>query len=197
MGRPAVTAQRREEILNAFEICVARYGVEGATLEKVAEQAGLARALIRHHLGNREVLIDALVDRFVEQSHKGAQEYFEQLDKEGNVSELINSMFDPQYVDPHQIRVTAALITAVADRPVIAEPLRDWVDQFIIGVKAALAKEAPGCDERQLQAVATGISSIYFNADSLSPLGAWSDLRDDSKQAAILLVQALGINVDA
>ena len=34
MPRPSLKAQRSEEILDAYERCVARYGVEGATLEK-------------------------------------------------------------------------------------------------------------------------------------------------------------------
>ena len=43
MARPIVKDQRRAEILDAFEACVARYGVEGATLAKTAEQAGLGQ----------------------------------------------------------------------------------------------------------------------------------------------------------
>ena len=54
MARPSVKEERREQILTAYEQCVARYGVEGATLDKVAEEAGLARPLIRHNIGNRE-----------------------------------------------------------------------------------------------------------------------------------------------
>ena len=38
MPRPSVKAERTEEILDAFERCVARYGVEGSTLERIAEQ---------------------------------------------------------------------------------------------------------------------------------------------------------------
>ena len=53
MARPRVTAERREEILAAFARCVARDGVEGASLQQVADEAGLARGLLRHHLGQR------------------------------------------------------------------------------------------------------------------------------------------------
>ena len=43
MGRPSIKAERREQILDAYETCVARFGVGGASLEKIAETAGLAR----------------------------------------------------------------------------------------------------------------------------------------------------------
>ncbi|MEO1142890.1 MAG: TetR/AcrR family transcriptional regulator, partial [Pseudomonadota bacterium] len=63
MARPDIKESRREQIIDAFEFCVARYGVEGATLAKTAEQAGLARPLVRHNVGNRDDLVDALTKR--------------------------------------------------------------------------------------------------------------------------------------
>ena len=43
MARPSVKDERTEAILAAFERCVARHGVEGATLQRTADEAGLAR----------------------------------------------------------------------------------------------------------------------------------------------------------
>ena len=60
MPRPSVKDQRREEILTAFARCVALYGVEGATLEKIAAEAGIARPAVRHFVGNRDELVEAL-----------------------------------------------------------------------------------------------------------------------------------------
>ena len=37
MGRPSLTEVRTVEILDAFERCVARYGLEGSSLERIAE----------------------------------------------------------------------------------------------------------------------------------------------------------------
>lgn len=68
MARPDIKDERRDQILDAFETCVARYGVAGATLAKTAEIAGLARPLVRHNVGNREDLLKALVDRILQQS---------------------------------------------------------------------------------------------------------------------------------
>ena len=41
MGRPNLTEVRTSEILDAFERCVARFGLEGSSLERVAEEAGI------------------------------------------------------------------------------------------------------------------------------------------------------------
>ncbi len=51
-GRPSRTEERRLEILEAFGRCVARSGLEATTLEDVAREAGLQRAMIRHHVGD-------------------------------------------------------------------------------------------------------------------------------------------------
>ena len=68
MARPRVTEERSRQILDAVEVCVARHGLEGASLQRIAEQAGLARGLLRHHVGNREALIEAMAERFLVKS---------------------------------------------------------------------------------------------------------------------------------
>ena len=70
MPRPSVKTERTAEILDAFERSVARFGVEGSTLERIAEEAGLRRSLLRHYVGNRDDLLDALVERFLERSSR-------------------------------------------------------------------------------------------------------------------------------
>ena len=53
MGRPDLTEVRTAEILDAFERCVARFGLEGSSLERDAEEAGMKRSILRHYIGNR------------------------------------------------------------------------------------------------------------------------------------------------
>ena len=62
MGRPKLDDVRRPQILDAFAACVARYGIDGSTLDRVAEEAGVTRALVRHYLGNRDEVVVALAE---------------------------------------------------------------------------------------------------------------------------------------
>ena len=71
MGRRSLQAERKEQILVAFERCVAAHGLEGTTLERVAAFAGLGRPAIRHNIGNRDALIAAALERIV-QKHEDA-----------------------------------------------------------------------------------------------------------------------------
>lgn len=58
MGRPSLAAERRGQILDAVTRCVGEYGIEGTTLERVAEVSGFSRGHIRHYVGNREEMLD-------------------------------------------------------------------------------------------------------------------------------------------
>ncbi len=63
MGRPSLASQRREQILAAVTMCVGEYGVEGTTLERVAEASGFSRGHIRHYVGNREEMLEQFMHR--------------------------------------------------------------------------------------------------------------------------------------
>lgn len=191
MGRPSVKTQRREQILDAYEACVAQYGVEGASLEKVAETAGLARPLIRHNVGNREELLEALVERFLSRSNSAIQNVIATLPPENSVHALIDSLFDQQRVDTQVVLVAEALIAAGQFDRSLAKKMRAWTRDFISNIKSGLENTHPHANADDLEAIAAGITGIYFNADSLAPLGRVDDIRKASKRAATLLVTTL------
>lgn len=60
MGRIDIGDQRRPQIIAAARRVISLHGIDGATQERIAEEAGMARAHIRHYLGNRDELLDAV-----------------------------------------------------------------------------------------------------------------------------------------
>lgn len=191
MNRPIVKEERTAQILDAFETCVARYGVEGATLAKTAEQAGLARALIRHNVGNREHLLDALVERFLENSHKATQAMLEALPDQNQTRTLVGWLFDPAYSNPQQVRVAGALISACAEDRDLARKMQGWLDNFVGALSQVMTAEHPEAGAGRISAAAAGITGIYFNVEALYPLGNITALSKASEEAAHLLVKSL------
>ncbi len=191
MPRPSLKTERTEEILEAFEHCVARYGVEGSTLERIAEAAGLARALIRHNVGNKDELLDALVERFLDKSQHESESLFESLPQRNRVRTLVDWLFDPNLGSAHDVRVASALIAAATDRPKLAKRLRVWTKDFIACVERELRASYRGPSNEKIRAAAAGIVGIYFNVDSLAPLGNMTGIRSASKEAALLLISTL------
>ena len=66
MARPKIDSMRRDEILDALEVCVIRNGVAKTTLKDVAHQANLPRPLVRYFVGNRDDMIEKLFERILE-----------------------------------------------------------------------------------------------------------------------------------
>ncbi len=192
MGRPSVRDERREQILRAYETCVARFGVEGASLEKIAEEAGLARPLIRHNVGNRDDLLAALVDRFLSRSERSVQRMIDALPESRATETLIDWLFDPNYSDAQFVLVAEALIAASQEDPTLATLMKRWTREFIASVRGVVRSDAPNASGQELDAVAAGVAGIYFNTDSLTPMGDMADVRDASKRAALMLVSTLG-----
>ena len=191
MPRPSVKAERTEEILDAFERCVARYGVEGATLERIAEEAGLRRSLLRHYIGNRDVLIDALTTRFLARSDAQVAAFFDGLPQTNRAAALLDVLFDAHYSDNHLALVAAALIAAAPNQHQLSDQLRQWTHDFVARIADELQQSFPSADAAACFDVAAGVSGIYFNVESLAPLGQIESLRHASKGAAERLVFSL------
>lgn len=192
MPRPSVKTERTEEILDAFERCVARYGVEGATLERIAEEAGLRRSLLRHYIGNRDELIDALTTRFIASSDAQVEALYDALPETKRVTALLDLLFDENYSNNHMALVASALIAAAPSDPALSTQLRDWTHRFIEGLANELQRSFPAAEAAVCFDVAAGLTGIYFNVESLAPLGQMQPLRIASKKAAERLLSTLG-----
>jgi AcrR family transcriptional regulator len=53
----------REDILRAAERVFATYGYEGASMKRIADQAGVAQALLHYHFQNKDNLYAAIFER--------------------------------------------------------------------------------------------------------------------------------------
>ena len=191
MGRPSLKKERFEEILDAFEQCVARYGLAGATLEQISKQAGLARPLIRHHIGNRDDLINALINRYRVKTDLYLETLISGLPEKARLKTLIDRLFDEQYFDKSLVLVTEALIAAAQDYPQLDQQLSTTIDNIISVISEELQLEYSHAQNENIDIVATGILGIYFNVESLSMLSNIKNLRLNSKKAAIKLIESL------
>jgi AcrR family transcriptional regulator len=61
VGRRSLAQERTVQILQAYAVCIGRFGLEGATLERVSEESGFSRGHIRHYVGNRDEMRRKLV----------------------------------------------------------------------------------------------------------------------------------------
>ncbi|MCQ0987062.1 TetR family transcriptional regulator C-terminal domain-containing protein [Jiella marina] len=48
---------RRRDLIEATLVCIAQHGLHGATVRRIADQAGVTPGLVRHHFGSKEEMI--------------------------------------------------------------------------------------------------------------------------------------------
>lgn len=192
MGRPSQKDQRTREILDAFERCLPRYGLEGSTLERVAEEAGVQRTIIRHYIGNRAELLEALVRRYLERSRGSLEAFLAELPRTQRARSAVEWLFDPQYSDPQSVQVANALIQASSEHSWLAASMRAWLDDFVAQIEKVIADDYPDATRASVSAAAVGITGIYFNLESSYALGDVRGLARASKRAAVMLLEAVG-----
>ena len=186
MPRPSLKAKRRKEILDAYVTCIAQYGLEGATQERIAEEAGIARPLLRHNLGNRDEMIAALVDHVV-------AEFGEMVDQIAayatSLTELVDLVFDPRYrTDPKLNLAFQALVAASAAYPEMRAPLLKSVERYTMLIAKLVSKAAPSTTKRDRDTVAHGIAAISMSSDALDPLNPPPGWRAAQKRAALAVI---------
>lgn len=149
--------------------------MEGMTLTRVAEEAGLTRPLIRHHLGNRDAMIDALEDYVLTRFDAEVDALIQALPEADTGDMLLDILFaDAETNDPDMIMAFAALTSRARNNPQLRERFRDCILRFEEAVAKVISKDmtSPSAAGRS----AHGIVALYFNATSLAPLdmpGSW------------------------
>ena len=191
MPRPSKKAERRDEILDGVEVCFARYGVEGTTLDEISQVSGLARPLIRHNLGNRDEILAAAIDRYLERSHAEMDALQSLSGSPENPEAVIDLLFTSESDQSLSVLVAQALTIAAASNANLAKQLRKWTDSFVTMIATLLQRSAPTAQAADCEEIAVGIANIYFSVESFAPLNPDPIYVQSSIKSAKRLAQML------
>ncbi len=192
MPRTSLKEIRSEEILTAFADCIVRFGLNGATQDRIAEAAGVKRTILRHYLGNRDDMIQALLNHVAQQFMADTNELIASLPNEDRVCALLKLLFDYEYAQQDNYALVIQALTNVSEQyPEINEKLMKIVDYFVEVLTRELQQAYPIAQENDLFEVAIGIMGIYFSIDSLVPLDVPTKWWSASERAAHRLVNSL------
>ncbi|HBE69242.1 MAG TPA: TetR/AcrR family transcriptional regulator [Planctomycetaceae bacterium] len=192
LGRPSLAEARVAEILDAFERCIARFGIEGSSLERIAEEAGVKRSILRHYVGNRDDLVVALADRVTSQYKESLRTHLLSTPNMEPTDQLLAYLFPKQTVSTAEsLLVVESLIAISASSPEIRSRMQDYVEYFVTESAALLKKSYPDATRKQCWSVAYGLISICFNHESLAPLQPPPKYSRAAKAAAEALVTTL------
>lgn len=196
MPRRDLTEERTSQILDALERCILKNGLEASSLEKVAEEAGVKRPIIRHYIGNREDLLLALTDRFVENDRERVMMMVNSLGEENRVEALLNMLFATSNdSNAESILIYEELILAASRQDSIREKISRSTARFVDLIAKELTGQFP--DTEGHVEVAWGIASIFYNHISLQALRLPRRISGSSRAAAERLVRSLQREKDA
>lgn len=114
----------RTQLIDATVVCVAEYGIAGASVERIAAEAGVSRGLIRHHFGGKGHLVleafQALAEEF-RQILDGPAVDRSTCTARDEMRELIANTFSEPVFDPNRLHAWFGFWDAARTDPDLQE----------------------------------------------------------------------------
>ena len=186
---------RTEKILAAYVKCIIRFGFEGATQEKIAFEAGVKRPLLRHYLGNRSQMIEALIGHVEIQIEKDLELLKEALPDDQRVGALIDILFDQKHAaDNNSAMIIQALASAAYSYPELNAKTLNWTNGFTNMMKDEIVQQYPKISDELAFQIAFGIIALHFNINYFSQITIPASWWDASSNAAYTLLGSIEID---
>jgi len=189
MARPSVAEERTRQIVEATIRTIAAHGITGASLERIAEEAGMSRGHVRHFVGNREELLRESARRF----------YYEGTEGEsilprgtGDVAGALDYLFGVEFASPgNENAVVLAFVEAARTDPVLAGLLVSAYQGTHGALEDLLAAEHPEARADACASVAYGVVAIALHNVFLSDIASATTGTATARAAAERLIATL------
>jgi len=191
MGRKSLKTERVSEILDAFERCLEKKGLQATTLDNIAEEAGLARRMIRHYVGNREDLIDAAVVRIIEKFNHSVFETIEKFESEVRFNAALDYIFSEEFNTLPATKLVAALLAVSLYDEQVCHAVKTLYDSFHLGLDQELKKHIPNAPQAQRIQTAYSIMCLSFGGGWMRNIGFDALLNIQNKNIAQGLIDQL------
>lgn len=189
MARPSKAAERVQQINEATLRTLAKYGYAAASLDRIAEEAGLARGHIRHYVGNRQNLIReaAKLSYFGE---SGTDKFWPE--SINTVREAVNYLFSTEFIGTREENaVFFGFIEASRSDPVISQILISAYSGAETELAALLKQEYPGAPSARRKQIAFSVVSIAIQNIFLLDISADADNTKLAKSSANFVISTL------
>lgn len=191
VGRPSKAPKRIDEVLDAFTRCVARYGLEGVTLQRVADEAGMARGHIRHYVGNRDELRELFAQRIVGR-YAGRAEQLAHAGAAGRRAEAIVGYFFGEEMEPSDDNAAInAILGAVRFDDALRERIRTVYTGLETLLRDALADDHPGRPPATYHDAAYQILALAYGHWTFAEMGFPADRAQSAHRLALTIVDAV------
>jgi AcrR family transcriptional regulator len=190
MGRKSLAIERRTQILDAFERCVIKYGLDGATIEKIAAEANVRPSILRHYIGNWDQLVGELVNRVVKGYYEMAQESFEKASQDDMLPEIMDMLFSTKMDHGDRGRVIFGILMTSEERyPEMKRTILDLLAKVIEMLAVILKKYNPRASKWRCEEVAYSIICLSLSNEAMAPRGLGMGYTDLARAGAEMLLK--------
>jgi len=170
MGRPSLAAERREQILDAVTLCIGEFGIEGTTLERVAEASGFSRGHIRHYLGNRDDMLTQFQRRLSTRYVQRMRDIGDSTEPGQRGTALVRFLFGKEWGPGQDSAAINALLWAAARDEDIRAGLRATYLAMERTVARGLRADYPDAPAAECASTAYALLCLAFGHSSLLEL---------------------------
>ena len=192
MGRPSLARERREQILDGMERCVAEHGLRASSLARIAAAAGVKTSLIAHYFGNRAGLMEALTTRVVHRYQGLVSGLLRQHEGDPRAVEVgLALLFSEGLQDLELARLSRELVAAARHDPVVRACVLRAHGIFASAIRDFLEVQFPRADPDRRSDVALGLLCLLEGSVQLDSFGL-DGVRTSAGRAARTLIEGLG-----
>lgn len=193
MGRKNIGAERREQIVDAFERCILRYGLEGSTVDAIAREAGLSRTLVYHHGGKWEDLLQLLADRILLRSRESMAGVLGALPIEGRLGALIDVYTRWGAPTTTEQVLYTLMLSGRAGHPLLSAACDSVMHEWIDLLAGELFTDGHGTDMNQCREASYAITSLFIGYEAFRNSLAFRQRVTTLRAAAQTLIDALPV----
>jgi len=193
VGRPSLQAERTDEIVLAASRCIARHGLSGATLELIAEESGFSRGHIRYYVGNRDDLIDLVVQNALEPYRHQFAELADLPGGPERVAALLDFLFGEGFQGSGDYRLVNALFQEVQRDQRLHDKMQDIYRWMRRSIEDTLVASLDGPSRTECRLVAFALLCLTLGISDLALLSIDDDGQAMAREVASSLIEQLGV----
>lgn len=178
MGRRDLSEERRPQIIAAAKRAITKYGIDGATQERIAEEAGMSRPHIRHYLGNRDELLDAVWNATIGGYLEAVEEATSVTGPPEQVAEALQRLLTSSFVYEEDDAVILAFLHESREDEQVRVRTRDTYARVEASIARLVRNAAPGSSEAEIAERAHALTAMSMGAlmlDLLDPQAPRAD----------------------
>ena len=191
VGRPSIAQDRRPQIIEAFAECIRRYGLQGATVERVARLLGVSRSLVFHYFGDTHALVQAVTQHIFSTTLNRLLPLRDAPELR-RADAILDFLFHgPHYAELKDV-VVMAEITSLAGRDKRVRPMlaQAW-DKGIEAMATALQSAFPKADAEACRSVGYALICLAEQNWWQTFIGPAAKCPRAARDAAELLIRSL------